>query len=147
MEWLTPFLLFDFPGPPSAPRHLNFSLVGTQISLWWQPPLDRGGRQDLTYNVACQICHFLVCEPCESSVTFSPSALGLLKPSVVVDGLEAYTNYSFTVRAHNGVSGLSLASHNSTSSPVWVSVGHAGELLQWVRRKDVAPSGSEQPKL
>ncbi|KAL7988495.1 hypothetical protein Chor_007414 [Crotalus horridus] len=115
--------------PPSTPRHLNFSLVGTQISLWWQPPLDRGGRQDLTYSVSCQLCHFLVCEPCQSSVMFSPSALGLLKPSVVVDGLEAYTNYSFTVRAHNGVSGLSLASRNSTSSPIWVSVGHAAPVV------------------
>ncbi|XP_039194606.1 ephrin type-A receptor 1 isoform X4 [Crotalus tigris] len=115
--------------PPSAPRHLNFSLVGTQISLWWQPPLDRGGRQDLTYSVSCQLCHFLVCEPCQSSVMFSPSALGLLKPNVVVDGLEAYTNYSFTVRAHNGVSGLSLASRNSTSSPIWVSVGHAAPVV------------------
>ncbi|KAM6469225.1 ephrin type-A receptor 1 isoform 3-T3 [Liasis olivaceus] len=114
--------------PPSAPCNLNFSLVGTQISLWWQPPLDKGGRQDLTYNVFCQRCHFLVCEPCESSVTFSPSALGLPRPSVIVDGLEANTNYSFTVQAHNGVSRLSPASHNSTSSPILVSVLHAAPV-------------------
>ncbi|XP_013921468.1 PREDICTED: ephrin type-A receptor 1 isoform X1 [Thamnophis sirtalis] len=114
--------------PPSPPRNLNVSLAGTQISLWWQPPLDWGGRQDLTYNVSCQRCHFL-CEPCESSVTFSPSAFGLPKPSVIVDGLEAYTNYSFTVRAHNGVSGLGPASHNSTSFPIWVSVGHAAPIV------------------
>uniref|UniRef100_A0A8D2IT00 Ephrin type-A receptor 1 n=1 Tax=Varanus komodoensis TaxID=61221 RepID=A0A8D2IT00_VARKO len=115
--------------PPSAPRNVSFSLVGTQVSLWWQPPLDHGGRKDLSYNVSCQRCHYLVCEPCESGVLFSPSALGLTRPSVVVDGLEAYTNYSFIVQAHNGVSELSPASRRSSSSPVWVSVGHAAPVI------------------
>ncbi|XP_042307252.1 ephrin type-A receptor 1-like [Sceloporus undulatus] len=115
--------------PPSAPHNVTFSLVGSQVSLSWQPPIDQGGRSDLSYNVSCQRCNFLVCEPCESDVVFSPSALGLTRPNVVVDGLESYTNYSFTVLAHNGVSGLSSASHKSTSSPIWVTVGHAGESL------------------
>uniref|UniRef100_A0A8D0BS45 Ephrin type-A receptor 1 n=1 Tax=Salvator merianae TaxID=96440 RepID=A0A8D0BS45_SALMN len=114
--------------PPSAPCNVSFSLVGTQVSLWWQPPMDRGGRKDLSYSVSCQRCNGLVCEPCESGVIFSPNALGLTTPSVVVDGLEAYTNYSFTVLAHNGVSSLSPALRSSTSSPVWVSVGHADPI-------------------
>uniref|UniRef100_A0A8C3XWT7 Ephrin type-A receptor 1 n=1 Tax=Catharus ustulatus TaxID=91951 RepID=A0A8C3XWT7_CATUS len=92
--------------PPSAPRNVSFSLIGTQLSLWWQPPSDHGGRKDLTYTVFCQRCHFLSCEPCEAGVVFSPSASGLAKPAVDVDGLEAYTNYTFTVEAHNGVSGM-----------------------------------------
>ncbi|KAH0628534.1 hypothetical protein JD844_009854, partial [Phrynosoma platyrhinos] len=115
--------------PPSAPHNVTFSLAGSQVSLLWQPPIDQGGRSDLSYNVSCQRCNFLVCEPCKSDVVFSPSALGLTRPNVVVDGLEAYTNYSFTVRAHNGVSGLSSASHKSTSSPIWVTVGHADPIL------------------
>lgn len=56
---------------------------------------------------------------------FSPSASGLTKPAVDVDGLEAYTNYTFTVEAHNGVSGMGPAPQR-TAPAVWVSVGHAG---------------------
>lgn len=114
-----------FLGPPSAPRNVSFSLIGTQLSLWWQPPSDHGGRKDLTYTVFCQRCHFLSCEPCEAGVVFSPSASGLTKPAVDVDGLEAYTNYTFTVEAHNGVSGMGPAPQR-TAPAVWVSVGHAG---------------------
>lgn len=119
----TPFVLPV--GPPSAPRNVSFSLIGTQLSLWWQPPSDHGGRKDLTYRVSCQRCHFLSCEPCEAGVVFSPSASGLTKPAVDVDGLEAYTNYTFTVEAHNGVSGMGPAPQR-TAPAVWVSVGHAG---------------------
>uniref|UniRef100_A0A6J0VEA7 receptor protein-tyrosine kinase n=1 Tax=Pogona vitticeps TaxID=103695 RepID=A0A6J0VEA7_9SAUR len=115
--------------PPSAPQNVTFSLVGSQVSLSWQPPIDQGGRKDLSYNVFCQRCNFLVCEACESGVTFSPSAFSLTRPSVVVDGLEAYTNYSFTVQAHNGVSALSPALRKSTSSPVWVAVGPAAPIM------------------
>ncbi|KAF2980173.1 hypothetical protein EK904_007105 [Melospiza melodia maxima] len=114
-------------GPPSAPRNVSFSLLGTQLSLWWQPPSDHGGRKDLTYTVFCQRCHFLSCEPCEAAVVFSPSASGLTKPAVDVDGLEAYTNYTFTVEAHNGVSGMGPALQR-TAPAVWVSVGHAAPV-------------------
>lgn len=112
-------------GPPSAPRNVSFSLTGTQLSLWWQPPSDHGGRKDLTYRVFCQRCHFLSCEPCEAGVMFSPSASGLTKPAVDVDGLEAYTNYTFVVEAHNGVSEMGPAPQR-TAPAVWVAVGHAG---------------------
>ncbi|KAJ7418612.1 Ephrin type-A receptor 1 [Pitangus sulphuratus] len=113
--------------PPSAPRNVSFSLIGTQLSLWWQPPSDHGGRKDLTYTVFCQRCHFLSCEPCEAAVVFSPSASGLTKPTVDVDGLEAYTNYTFAVEAHNGVSGMGPAPQR-TAPAVWVSVGHAAPV-------------------
>lgn len=117
-------------GPPSTPRNVSFSLVGTQLSLWWQPPSDHGGRKDLTYSISCQRCSVLACEPCEASVVFSPSASGLNNTSIDVDGLEAYTNYSFTVKARNGVSEVSPFPQR-TSPAVWVSVGHAGESPRW----------------
>uniref|UniRef100_A0A8C9L7G8 receptor protein-tyrosine kinase n=1 Tax=Pavo cristatus TaxID=9049 RepID=A0A8C9L7G8_PAVCR len=114
-------------GPPSAPRNVSFSLIGTQLSLWWQPPSDHGGRKDLTYTVFCQRCHFLSCDPCEPGVVFSPSASGLTKTAVDVDGLEAYTNYTFAVEAHNGVSGMGPAPQR-TAPAVWVAVGHAAPV-------------------
>ncbi|XP_054858243.1 ephrin type-A receptor 1 isoform X2 [Eublepharis macularius] len=126
--------------PPSAPRNLSFSLSGSQVSLAWQLPIDRGGRQDLSYSVSCQHCTQAACEPCAGGVAFSPGASGLTSPSVVVDGLEAYNNYSFIVRAHNGVSALSPASHNSDSAVVWVAVGHAAPImvsyLRMMKRND-----------
>uniref|UniRef100_A0A7M4FX06 Ephrin type-A receptor 1 n=1 Tax=Crocodylus porosus TaxID=8502 RepID=A0A7M4FX06_CROPO len=112
--------------PPTAPRNISFSLMGTQLSIWWLPPSDQGGRKDLTYSVLCRHCH-LVCEPCNPGVVFSPSSSGLTKPSVDVDGLEAYTNYTFTVEAHNGVSEVALTSQSPTAS-IWVSVGHAAPV-------------------
>uniref|UniRef100_A0A8D0L4Z8 Ephrin type-A receptor 1 n=1 Tax=Sphenodon punctatus TaxID=8508 RepID=A0A8D0L4Z8_SPHPU len=113
--------------PPSAPRNVTATLAGTQLSLLWQVPSDHGGRKDLSYSVLCQRCAFMACEPCEASVTFSPSSAGLTKTSVHVDGLEAYTNYTFVVEAHNGVSELS-PTPKSTSAPAWVSVGHAAPV-------------------
>ncbi|XP_015727895.1 ephrin type-A receptor 1 isoform X2 [Coturnix japonica] len=113
--------------PPSAPRNVSFSLIGTQLSLWWQPPSDHGGRKDLTYTVFCQRCHYLSCDPCEPGVVFSPSASGLTKTAVDVDGLEAYTNYTFAVEAHNGVSGMGPAAQR-TAPAVWVAVGHAAPV-------------------
>nr|XP_042710965.1 ephrin type-A receptor 1 isoform X2 [Chrysemys picta bellii] len=113
--------------PPSSPRNVSFSLVGTQLSLWWQPPSDHGGRKDLTYSISCQRCSVLACEPCEASVVFSPSASGLNNTSIDVNGLEAYTNYSFTVKARNGVSEVSPFPQR-TSPAVWVSVGHAAPV-------------------
>ncbi|XP_048360444.1 ephrin type-A receptor 1 isoform X2 [Sphaerodactylus townsendi] len=126
--------------PPSAPRNLSSTFSGSQLSLAWKPPIDHGGRKDLSYSVTCENCRLLLCEPCETSVAFSPSASGLTSPSVVVDGLEAYNNYSFTVRAHNGVSALSPTSHSSASSAIQVSVGPSAPImvsyLSMVKRND-----------
>uniref|UniRef100_A0A8C4WHT8 Ephrin type-A receptor 1 n=1 Tax=Gopherus evgoodei TaxID=1825980 RepID=A0A8C4WHT8_9SAUR len=113
--------------PPSSPRNVSFSLLGTQLSLWWQPPSDHGGRKDLTYSVSCQRCSVQACEPCEASVVFSPSASGLNNTSIDVNGLEAYTNYSFTVMARNGVSEISPFPQRA-SPAIWVSVGHAAPV-------------------
>ncbi|XP_060092926.1 ephrin type-A receptor 1 [Heteronotia binoei] len=130
--------------PPSAPRNLSFSLLGSQLSLTWKPPVDQGGRKDLSYSVTCENCRLLLCEPCESGLAFSPGTSGLTSPSVVVDGLEAYSNYSFTVQAHNGVSALSPTSHSSARSAIQVSVGHAAPItvsyLNMVKQNDTSLS-------
>lgn len=79
------------------------------------------------------------CEPCEAGVVFTPSASGLTKPAVDVDGLEAYTNYTFAVEAHNGVSGMGPAPQR-TAPAVWVAVGHAGQQKQ----REVLPAHQEK---
>lgn len=89
-----------------------------------------GGRQDVRYSVECSQCRGAAldsgpCQPCAGSVRFSPGASGLTAPAVRVEGLEPYANYTFTVEAQNGVSGLGSTKHASAS--LSISMGHAGE--------------------
>ena len=45
--------LIDPPGPPSIIRHstLNTSANEVSVSVQWNPPIENGGRDDLTYTV------------------------------------------------------------------------------------------------
>lgn len=124
-------------------------MVGTQLSLRWAPPADMGGRQDVRYNVGCSQCQGAAlesgpCQPCGRSVHFSPGASGLTLPTVRVHGLEPYTNYTFSVEAQNGVSGL--ASSSQASASLSISMGHAGEgwggtHWAWRNQKGLGPQG------
>ncbi|KAG9332748.1 hypothetical protein JZ751_014847, partial [Albula glossodonta] len=102
-------------GPPSAP----LDLVGNQMSagklqLSWSPPLDTGGRDDITYSVVCERCEGAVCQPCGDKVRFDPGPMGLQDTTVGVSDLEPYLNYTFSVEAYSGVSQFS--SQRSTST-------------------------------
>ncbi|XP_006861340.1 PREDICTED: ephrin type-A receptor 1, partial [Chrysochloris asiatica] len=117
--------------PPSAPRDLSFSVLGTQLSLNWEPPEDTGGRQDIRYNVGCSRCLGTgldggPCQPCGGGVRFSPASSGLSRPAVHVDGLETFANYTFEVGAQNGVS--EQGTSRPASTIVSVSMGHAEPL-------------------
>ncbi|XP_057588038.1 ephrin type-A receptor 1 isoform X1 [Hippopotamus amphibius kiboko] len=117
--------------PPSVPQNLSFSVSGTQLSLRWEPPADLGGREDVRYDVGCSQCRGAVpdggpCQPCGGSVRFSPGPSGLTTPTVRVDGLEPYTNYTFNVEAQNGVSGLDASKPASAS--LSISMEHAETL-------------------
>ncbi|XP_021548564.1 ephrin type-A receptor 1 isoform X1 [Neomonachus schauinslandi] len=117
--------------PPSVPRNLSFSILGTQLSLRWEPPADTGGRQDVRYSVGCSQCRGAAvdggpCQPCGGGVRFSPGASGLTAPAVHVSGLEPYANYTFNVEAQNGVSGLGTSTPAGAS--LSISMGHAESL-------------------
>uniref|UniRef100_A0A8C6DAC6 receptor protein-tyrosine kinase n=1 Tax=Moschus moschiferus TaxID=68415 RepID=A0A8C6DAC6_MOSMO len=94
--------------PPSAPHYLTAVGMGAKVELRWTPPQDSGGREDLTYSVSCEQCwpETGECGPCEASVRYSEPPLGLTRTSVTVSDLEPHMNYTFTVEARNGVSGL-----------------------------------------
>lgn len=83
---------------------------GTSVTLEWGPPLDKGGRSDITYNVLCRRCGGDVgqCEACGSGTRFVPQQMSLAQGALTVTNLLAHTNYSFWVEAVNGVSDLSL---------------------------------------
>ncbi|KAG7248024.1 hypothetical protein CRUP_035952, partial [Coryphaenoides rupestris] len=95
-------------GLPSAPQDLlatTTQLSAGRLLLSWSPPLDTGGRGDLTYSVECRRCEgAAACQPCGEKVRFEPAAAGLSDTRVSVSRLDAHLNYTFTVHAHNGVS-------------------------------------------
>uniref|UniRef100_K7GC54 receptor protein-tyrosine kinase n=1 Tax=Pelodiscus sinensis TaxID=13735 RepID=K7GC54_PELSI len=96
--------------PPSAPVNLVSSVNGTSVTLEWAPPLDKGGRADITYNVLCRRCTWGPgqCEACGSGTRFIPQQMSLAQAALTVANLMAHMNYSFWVEAVNGVSDLSL---------------------------------------
>lgn len=113
-------------GPPSAPHYLTAVGMGAKVELRWTPPQDSGGREDLTYSVSCEQCwpESGECGPCEASVRYSEPPLGLTRTSVTVSDLEPHMNYTFTVEARNGVSGLVSTRSFRTAS---VSINQTGE--------------------
>ncbi|XP_063061053.1 ephrin type-A receptor 4 [Engraulis encrasicolus] len=108
--------------PPSAPQHLISIVNETSVVLEWTPPLSSGGRRDLTYAVVCKRCPATVsmppgvrCGPCGEGVRYVPGHVGLRSPRVTVQQLQAHTNYTFVIRAVNGVSNLSPANEHAAS--------------------------------
>lgn len=109
--------------PPSCPLNATCAVSGSKIVLRWRPPSDLGGRNDVTYSIECQQCPLEseTCEPCGSSLIYTPSANGLTDTVVQVEGLEPYTNYTFSIEAKNAVSGYSPVKSFTT---VGVTFGH-----------------------
>uniref|UniRef100_A0A8C5X7N8 receptor protein-tyrosine kinase n=1 Tax=Malurus cyaneus samueli TaxID=2593467 RepID=A0A8C5X7N8_9PASS len=101
--------------PPSAPVNLISSVNGTSVTLEWGPPLDKGGRADVVYNVRCRRCAGAAgpCEACGNGIRFVPQQMSLVQGALTVTNLLAHTNYSFWVEAVNGVSDLSLESRRA----------------------------------
>ena len=76
-------------GPPSAPVNLISSVNGTSVTLEWAPPLDPGGRSDITYNAVCRRCPWALshCEACGSGTRFVPQQTSLAQASLLVANL------------------------------------------------------------
>ncbi|XP_040049237.2 ephrin type-A receptor 2 isoform X2 [Gasterosteus aculeatus] len=94
-------------GLPSAPRDLvatTVQLSTGKLLLSWSPPEDTAGRTDVTYSVECQRCEDSVCQLCGEKIRFEPAGTGLTDTKVSVSSLDAHLNYTFTVKAHSGVS-------------------------------------------
>ncbi|XP_047204397.1 ephrin type-A receptor 2a [Girardinichthys multiradiatus] len=92
--------------PPSAPRDLASTTLSGEgrLLLSWSPPLETGGRSDLTYSVACEICDEPQCVPCGEKIRFESGPTELQESQVVISDLDSHHNYTFTVEARSGVS-------------------------------------------
>ncbi|XP_037100004.1 ephrin type-A receptor 7 isoform X4 [Syngnathus acus] len=95
--------------PPSAPQNLVYNINQTTLNLEWSPPVDTGGRNDVTYRVRCQHCNWEPeeCKPCGPNVAYFPEQSQLVDTYVTIVDLLAHANYTFEVEAVNGVSELS----------------------------------------
>ncbi|XP_074162027.1 ephrin type-A receptor 8 isoform X2 [Sminthopsis crassicaudata] len=103
--------------PPSAPVNLISSVNGTSVTLEWDPPLDKGGRSDITYNAVCRRCSWDPghCDTCGSGTRFVPQQMNLVQTALTVANLLAHMNYTFWIEAVNGVSDLSLEPRRAAS--------------------------------
>ncbi|XP_055722496.1 ephrin type-A receptor 3-like isoform X2 [Salvelinus fontinalis] len=95
--------------PCSAPENPISTVNETCVTLEWSPPLDMGGRGDITYSLHCRKCSGdgRKCTPCGNAVHFVPRQFGLSVALVMVTDLQPHSNYSFTIESLNGVSDLS----------------------------------------
>uniref|UniRef100_A0A8V5HD60 receptor protein-tyrosine kinase n=1 Tax=Melopsittacus undulatus TaxID=13146 RepID=A0A8V5HD60_MELUD len=117
--------------PPSAPVNLISSVNGTSVTLEWGPPLDKGGRADIVYNVVCRRCAGDAgqCEACGSGIRFVPQQMSLVKGVLTVTNLLAHTNYSFWVEAVNGVSDLSLESRRAAVANITTNQAAPSQVM------------------
>ena len=118
--------------------------MGARVELRWTPPLDNGGREDITYKVTCEQClpESGECRLCEASVRYSEPPDMLTRTSVTVSDLEPHMNYTFAVEARNGVSDLVASRSIRTAS---VSINQTGEDLLVVAVTQVGLPGRGQP--
>lgn len=119
-----------FLGPPSAPQNLISNVNETSVNLEWSPPQNKGGREDISYNVVCKRCgagDLSRCRSCGSGVHFSPQQNGLKTTKVSITDLLAHTNYTFEVWAVNGVSKHNPSQDQAVS--VTVTTNQAGRSL------------------
>ncbi|KAL0970430.1 hypothetical protein UPYG_G00241840 [Umbra pygmaea] len=94
--------------PPSAPvnvavHHLNDSI----LTLDWDPPIDLGGRQEVTYEVECLERDGDTdsqWKACGEAVILLPDSAGLTVREVNLTGVSPWFDYRLLVRASNNLS-------------------------------------------
>ncbi|XP_041758704.2 ephrin type-B receptor 5 isoform X3 [Coregonus clupeaformis] len=100
---------------PSAPTSVSWEYEGGDggVSLRWRPPVDMGGRSEVSYGVMCKICPSATftapgaCSWCGEAVTFTPSQTGIKQTKVTLNNLLTRVTYLIQVQAVNDVSVLS----------------------------------------
>lgn len=84
-----------------------YQLSGSFLSLHWDPPFDRGGREKVWYDVRCQVREEDSgdrWEPCGEPVHFYPTHSALNGTAVNITGINPYLDYQLSVTAVNAIS-------------------------------------------
>ncbi|XP_034470950.1 tyrosine-protein kinase receptor TYRO3 [Hippoglossus hippoglossus] len=106
--------------PPSAPVNLAAHPHNDSVlTVTWDPPLDWGGRQEVTYGVECKEKAEAggQWESCEGRVIFLPDSSGLTTTSVSITGLNPQRDYRLSVQAWNDIS-IQQGSHQASTATV-----------------------------
>ncbi|XP_071782213.2 tyrosine-protein kinase receptor TYRO3 [Centroberyx gerrardi] len=94
--------------PPSAPvnasahRHNDSMLI-----LLWDPPHDRGGREEVMYSIQCLEHGGEAGAPwkaCGGDVVFLPASAGLTNTTVSIAGLNPHYDHRLSIQAWNDIS-------------------------------------------
>ncbi|XP_069745522.1 ephrin type-A receptor 6 [Narcine bancroftii] len=128
--------------PPSTPQNVIFNINNSSLILEWSPPVDTGGRKDLTYNVICKICGLgpKKCSLCGGGLRFLPRNTGLTNTSVTIVDFLAHMNYTFEIESVNGVSGESMVPRKF--AVLTILTNQAAPSLIGFLRKDWASQNS-----
>ncbi|XP_023279570.1 tyrosine-protein kinase receptor TYRO3-like [Seriola lalandi dorsalis] len=105
--------------PPSAPVNLTAHHHNDSVlTVTWDPPLDRGGRQEVMYHVRCEKEAEAGSgwEACGGGVMFLPDSRGLTNTSVSITGVNPHSGYRLSVQASNDISSLQGATLASTAT-------------------------------
>ncbi|KAK7910284.1 hypothetical protein WMY93_014968 [Mugilogobius chulae] len=105
--------------PPSAPVNVKaHPLNDSVIILTWDPPLDHGGRPQVSYHVQCETRGQSggQWKTCEGVFFLHNSSLN--STSVDVSGVNPYEEYRLSVQARNNISTLQGAPLSSTGSVI-----------------------------
>ncbi|KAG7496404.1 tyrosine-protein kinase receptor TYRO3-like isoform X1 [Solea senegalensis] len=105
--------------PPSAPVNLTAHHHNdSALMVLWDPPLDWGGRQELTYHVKCEEAAETGSrwQLCGDRVDFLPDSSELTSTSVSIIGVNPHHDYRLSVQAWNDISSLQEAQQASTAT-------------------------------
>ncbi|XP_028850855.1 ephrin type-A receptor 4-B isoform X2 [Denticeps clupeoides] len=94
--------------PPSAPVNLTYLRPSdSSLTLHWGPPVDLGGREEVTYTVECWLKSAGssdLWQKCGRSTQVLPASREISATAAEVTGVEPRGDYRFSVRADNVVS-------------------------------------------
>ncbi|XP_037615569.1 tyrosine-protein kinase receptor TYRO3 [Sebastes umbrosus] len=105
--------------PPSAPVNLTANHLNDSVLIMtWDPPHDRGGRQEVKYSIKCErgADSGHQWEACRDDVVFLPDSAGLTDTSVSITELDPQRDYRLSVQAWNDISTLRGAPPSSTAT-------------------------------
>ncbi|CAL9694585.1 unnamed protein product [Knipowitschia caucasica] len=101
--------------PPSAPVNLTVHHFDDSVLiLTWDPPLDHGGRPEMSYHVQCETRGQYGTQSCEGVLYL----MGADPTSVNLTGLDPYQDYRLSVQAQNDISKVQGAPSSSTASVI-----------------------------
>ncbi|CAK8698422.1 unnamed protein product [Clavelina lepadiformis] len=110
--------------PPSKPISLYSKVNNTSVILSWNPPLNDGGRSDMTYRLDCLRClpGFENCASCPDKVQYEPSKQDFVATKVAIKNLSSYAYYKFRVCAANAVTSVAISSGHLQNNCAEVTV-------------------------